>query len=190
MNVELSKLLHDDRSAYVLEGYGGKGIAQWPFFYFIRQFFDDDEVKAKNRWVDWLIDQHSKYGSFEKKNGGMYGGSVQKYALDIAGCQSPADLTDADIKHGAISLVERRIAMMRSIRDEGFNAKKNGRVIALKVLRDKKIYYVMKGGHHRAAVLFALGYASFPNVLVVAPTTYKFLHFGRKVVNSIRKRIL
>ena len=190
MNVELSKLLHNDKSLYVLEGYGGKQINQWPFFYFIRQFFDGNEDKAKELWVNWLTDQYLKYGSFEKNIGGMHGGSVQNYALGSSGCNSPSSLTHADIKRGALALVERRISMMQSIRDEGFNVKKNGRVIALKVMRNKKVHYVLKGGHHRAATLLALEYTTFPNMLILTPVTYKALHFGRKVINLLWKRII
>ena len=187
MDVELSRLLHDDKSLYVREGYGGKGIDYWPFFQFICQYLDGEEEKAKELWVEWLIGQYSKYGSLDKTLGGMSGGSVQVYALNFAGCKSPSSLNDSDIRHGAHMLVERRIEMIRSIRDEGFDVKKSGCETALKVTQNKNVYYVLKGGHHRAATLFALGYMTFPNVRTLKPVSYKVLRFGRKIVNLIKR---
>lgn len=190
MNVQLTKILHDDKYLYVSEGYGGKNIEHWPFFLFILQYLNGEEEKAKALWVEWLIDQYTKYGSLEKKLGGMNGGSVQVYALEFAKCSSSSSLSDADIRHGAHVLVERRFEMIRSIRNEGFNTKKSGRLTALGVVRNKEIHYVLKGGHHRAATLFALGYTTLPNVRVFRPVSYKFLHFGKNLVNSIRRIIV
>ena len=170
-DLPISLFVHNDRLSYVAECYGGKKVGEWPFYQFIYEYLHGDEQNARNDWVAWLEDQYSKYGTIEKSKGGMKGGSVYKGAMKNLNRQvnniEHDSLTAQDIRVGAELLVDRRLSLVRSIRDDGFIPGKGDRIIALMRHTGSNRVFVLQGGHHRLATLYSLGYESLPNIRII-----------------------
>lgn len=175
-NLKLSEIVHNDLECYIKSGYGGKNIKKWPFYYFIKNWIDGDCKNSRNKWIDWLTDEFFKYKFVEKSKGGMYQGSVHRYALNFLNknkdqyWNDPSLLSKNYIEQGASVLVDRRIDMIRSIKDNGFQINLNDPIYAVNINGK----YVLKGGHHRAAVMFILGYEKLPKVEVYSKNLWEF----------------
>lgn len=167
--VNLEKIVHNDRPLYRCAGYGGRPITEWPFRGFIQQHLDGNARKAEEAWVSWLVSQFLRFEYEPKSRGGMRGGSVHRFSAERASIRTaealndPALLSEADLRVGALVLVRRRLAMVESIRLQGYQSDLGDQIIG--VHAGERV--VLQGGHHRAATLHVLGYDSLPNIIVV-----------------------
>ena len=184
-NLKLSEIVHNNLECYVQSGYGGEYIKNWPFYIFIKNWIEGDYKNSRNMWIDWLVNEFFKYNLKEKSKGGMYQGSVHSYSLNFVNdnkekyWNNPSLLSENCVKQGAAMLVDRRIEMIRSIKDKGYQINLSDPILAVDI--DGK--YVLKGGHHRAAVMHVLGYEKLPKVIVYS----KLLWECRKWIIKIKK---
>lgn len=187
-DVPLTRLVHNDRPAYVDAGYGARPVEEWPFFHFIRAYLQGSEQEARRDWIQWLEDQYRKYATIPKYQGGMQSGSVYRGAMERAG-GATAEPSPGDIRASVESLVDRRLSMVRSIRDRGYRPEEGEPIIAVQG-RDQtgRRCLILQGGHHRVATLCALGQATLP-ALRQAPRIYPLLMVMKKRLNGWRQRL-
>lgn len=172
-SVPFSQIRHNDVKCYLDEGFGGKPIEAWPPYSFFRGYIDGDTKKAHEDFYHWYREQLGKYHNIEKSDGGMYKGSL--YRLIESETQKPFDQVDEEAVSKAIhKRVEQRFALLDSIRTNGY--KEGGETI--KGVRRGGFVYLL-GGHHRAAILRALGFKELPNVFV----------FPHKILYSLYTKI-
>lgn len=183
--VLLSNVVHDDKPVYKDAGYGAQPIPKWPFYEFIKLYTKGFQNQCVDKWSVWLFGQFSKYKLIPKRKGGMFQGSVHRFAAEeskietLKAIKFPDLLNSKDILYGAQKLINQRLKMVESIRVNGYIPKKGEKILALK--KNNKI--VLKGGHHRAATLKALGYKKLPEVLIVPKCIWRI----RKCVRLISK---
>lgn len=185
--VPLDRLMHNDRPAYVHAGYGGRPVEEWPFFPFIQAWLQGSEQQARRDWIQWLEEQYRLYGAVPKHLGGMRSGSVHRGAMERAGL-SIGEPPESAVRASVEALVDRRLEMVRSIRDRGFRPEEGEPVIAVPGRGAAgRQRLVLQGGHHRVATLRALGRETFP-VLRRAPRIYAFAMVMKKRLKSWRQR--
>ena len=167
-DISTNVIIHNDLECYVKSGYGSKDIKKWPFYKFIKIAIKENYEQAHSLWVNWLVDEFFKYCLEAKSKGGMYQGSVHRFAIEHVQKNkqecwlNPSLLNRTNVKLGASVLVNRRIQLIRSIINKGYQINMDDPIIAVKI----KDTYVLKGGHHRAAVVYILGYKKLPGVIV------------------------
>jgi hypothetical protein len=171
-DVPLDRIRHNDRPVYMREGYGGQPIEAWPIYGFIQTYCEGDGEVARRDFGGWYREQLAKYWDVPVALGGMCRGSL--YRLIEASHRERGARFDGDFEHAREDIVarcidervEQRLSLVEAIRRDGYRPERAGRVLAVK---GRGCVY-MKGGHHRAAALKALGYDVFPG-LVVLPRT-------------------
>ena len=185
-DILLKSVVHNDAEIYIRSGYGGKKIKKWPFYKFIKLWINGNHRQARSKWIDWLLNEFNKYKCIPKSRGGMYHGSVHFYSLKFKNINKkkllldPTLISKDSIKNGASILVDRRIKMISSIVKNGYKIDLADPIFAVKTGN----LYTLMGGHHRAALLYILGYKKLPRVIVYS----KFLWEIRKC--SSKKSIL
>lgn len=197
-DVPLSSIRHSDRKCYVQEGHGGREIEVWPIYRFIHQYVNGDMEQAREDFADWYLDQFMKYRHVPKQLGGMRGGSLARVvegevvAAPVAGGRSREAGTDESYDEAnarlqkAIALrVEQRLELVESIRVDGYTPNLSDPVLAIK--QNHCLY--LEGGHHRAAVLKALGWSVFPGVKVFRGRAhYRLWLWCRALVHGVVSR--
>ena len=184
-DIPIKKIIHNDLELYIKSGYGGKHIEDWPFYNFIKMCVKGDSKQAKDLWVNWLVHEFSKYCLNTKSKGGMYQGSVHRCAIKYEhkykhDCWlKPSLLNKKIVKQGAKELVNKRIRLISSIINKGYQINMDDPIIAIKT----KGKYVLKAGHHRAAIVYILGYKKLPGVIVYS----KLLWECRKWLAKIKR---
>ncbi len=183
VSVPLSNLMHDDSKAYLLEKYGARPIEEWPFYGFIQDYLAGNAHDARDRWVEWLVVQFGRYMYWRKKHGGMLGGSVHRFAQEFASCENeclsdPGMISPEHVQKGAGMLVDRRLILVDSIFSDGYRPELGDRVVGVRRGRGG---VMLKGGHHRAATLKALGYQELPGVEVASPFCFKARYYRKKL---------
>jgi hypothetical protein len=167
-DISTNLIIHNDLEHYVESGYGGKDIKKWPFYRFIKIWINGNYEQAHSLWVNWLVDEFFKHCLKAKSKGGMYHGSVHRLAIENMQKNknecwlNPYLLNRANVKQGASALVNRRTQLIDSIMNKGYQIDMDDPIIAVK----NNGMYVLKGGHHRAAVVYILGYKKLPGVIV------------------------
>ena len=184
-DISTKAIVHNDLACYVKSGYGGKDIKKWPFYRYIKMWINGNTKQASNLWVNWLVDEFYKHGSVEKSKGGMYQGSVHRYAIKYVNkfkhdnWLNPCLLNKTTVRKGAKELVNKRIKLIRSIINKGYQINLDDPIIAIRI----KSKYVLKGGHHRAAIVYILGFEKLPGVIVYS----KLLWDCKKWLAKIKK---
>lgn len=169
-SVPFSNIRHNDLPCYTKEGFGGKPIEQWPPYTFFCEYLAGHKEGAYTDFALWYRRQLDKYGHVLKSEGGMHKGSL--YQLIENEAQKPFNEVDEETKDKAIlKRVGQRFALLEKIRSEGFG--KGGEIIK-GVKKGSNVYLL--GGHHRAAILRALGHEILPNVLVFPNKTLYSLY--------------
>ncbi len=159
-NVSFSRIRCSDLPCYVTEGFGGRPIEEWPPYTFFDLYLKGEKETAHGGFVRWYSGQLEKYHGVSKKEGGMYKGSL--YRLIEQEAQKSFDNVDTDTKNMVISKrVDQRLSLLESIQAEGYKDDTE----QIQGVRKKGNVYLC-GGHHRAAILRALGQETLPNVLV------------------------
>ena len=167
-DVPINNIIHNDLELYVKSGYGGRHIKDWPFYHFIKMWVRGECEQAKDLWVDWLVHEFSKYHLNVKTNGGMFQGSVHQNTLNYIHNNKheywldPSGISKMNIKKGAKLLVDKRIEMIRSVMNKGYQVSLADPIFAVR----KGDLYVLKGGHHRASIMHILGHDKLPGVIV------------------------
>jgi hypothetical protein len=167
-SVFLFDIVHNERSAYIRAGYGARPISEWPFYKFILLYIRGFEEQSVKEWTDWLVGQFHEFKTTPKSEGGMFRGSVHRFASQrscidtLKVLESPALLTEEDVIYGVQVLIRQRLDVIDSIRVNGYCPGKSDKIFAVK--KGDKI--VFQGGHHRAAALYALNYKRVPQVFV------------------------
>lgn len=172
----LKNTVHNDLECYNKSNYGGTHIKSWPFYKFIKMWIDGNLENARSFWIDWLVDEYYKYRFDEKSKGGMYQGSVHKYTIKFINDDKtkywldPSLIDSKYIRKGAEILVNKRIEMVKSVIKKGYNMNLGAQIYAVK----KGDIYVLKGGHHRAVIMYILGQESLPGVIVCSKILWEF----------------
>ena len=175
-NILLSNILHNDLKYYNESGYGGKQIEKWPFYKFIKLWVSGNYKQARDLWIEWLVNEFNKYGNKAKSKGGMYQGSVHHYSLNYVNKNKNEHWIDAllinkiNVKKGAALLVDKRIELIRSVINKGYSVELTDPIFAVR----KGNRYVLKGGHHRAAIMHVIGHDSLPGVIIYSKTIWEF----------------
>lgn len=159
-DVPLSRLRHNDLSCYVKEGYGGRPIEDWPMYQFFAEYERGNVEDARKHFEEWYLVQLNRYGDTPKDQGGMYTGSLYTLVETIAGVPFPK-ATELHKREAIQKRVEERFALLQNIKKEGYRPDTE-RIDGIQ----KEGYVYLLGGHHRVAVLHALGISIFPKILV------------------------
>ena len=184
-DIVIDDIVHNDLMFYVKSDYGGKKIKKWPFYHFIKMWVGGDCDQARDLWIDWLVSEFNKYCIEVKSKGGMYQGSVHRYALNYIDENKhkywldPSLISKMSMKQGAALLVDRRIELIRSIMNKGYLVDLADPIYAVR----KSNLYVLKGGHHRAAIMHVLGHNNLPGVMIYSKPLWEF----RKWLVKIKK---
>ena len=184
-DIVIDDIVHNDLMFYVKSDYGGKKIKKWPFYHFIKMWVGGDCDQARNLWIDWLVSEFNKYCIEVKSKGGMYQGSMHRYALNYIDENKhkywldPSLISKMSMKQGAALLVDRRIELIRSIMNKGYLVDLADPIYAVR----KSNLYVLKGGHHRAAIMHVLGHNNLPGVMIYSKPLWEF----RKWLVKIKK---
>lgn len=180
-NVPFEKIIHNDFPCHVKEGFGNKHISEWPVYDFFCLYRDGNRKEATEKYVSWYEGMLERNGEIPNiKYGGFYKGSLYRMIEGEAGV--PYEQVSQDIKRRVIEKrVEERFALLDDIKRDGYKpeiervdaVKKNGQVC-------------LKGGHHRAVILLALGYTEMPGVLVFSNT---FLYNCFLTIRSFKQHV-
>lgn len=174
-NLLLNSILHNDLKYYNESGYGGEHIEKWPFYKFIKLWVSGNCEQARNLWIEWLVSEFNKYCNKAKSKGGMYQGSVHRYSLNFLNNNKNEYWIDAlsinktNIKKGAAVLVDKRIELIKSVINKGYSIQLADPIFAVR----KGNRYVLKGGHHRAAIMHVIGHESLPGVIIYSKTIWE-----------------
>lgn len=193
----MSSIRHSDRSCYVQEGHGGREIEVWPIYRFFHQYVNGDTEQARVDFADWYLDQFMKYRHVPKRVGGMRGGSLARVVeaegneasaiagFPEAGADDGGDVANARLRKAIALRVEQRFELVESIRQNGYTPNLSDPVPAIK--QNQCLY--LEGGHHRAAVLKALGWSVFPGVKVFKGRAhYRLWLWFRALVHAVASR--
>ena len=184
-DIPINNIIHNDLEFYVKSGYGGKRLKDWPFYRFINIWVKGEHKKAKDLWVDWLVHEFSKYKLKVKSKGGMFQGSVHQNALKYIYDNKykywldPSGISKTNIKKGAKLLVDKRVEMIQSVMNKGYQVNFSDPIFAVR----KGDLYMLKGGHHRASIMHILGHDKLPGVKVHS----KYIWELRKWLGKIKK---
>ena len=187
-SIRIADLIHNDLECYIQSGYGGENIIKWPFYSFIKKWINGNHESAKNLWVEWLVNEFTRYCLEEKSKGGMYQGSVHRYSVSFLdenkneSWVNPSLLNKKFVHKGAKKLVDRRIEMVRSIIDKGYQNNLNDPIIAVKT----KNKYMLKGGHHRATVMYILGYEKLPEIKIYSKSLWELREWLVKIKKYLK----
>lgn len=177
MNVPFSQLRHNDLPAYVAAGYGGKELTEWPVYDFFLEYLSGDMGSATSAYESWYFEQLKDYADVPKSKGGMQFGSLYRLIEKETG-KPFGEVTDLEKKKVISIRVRQRFALLARIVGEGYVPEKGDRIEAVK----KGKYIYLKGGHHRAAALLALGEEVLPNVFVFPhPFVYALYTIARNL---------
>jgi hypothetical protein len=184
-DIPINNIIHNDLEFYVKSGYGGKHIKDWPFYCFIKMWVRGEYEQSQDLWVNWLVHEFSKYRLNIKSKGGMFQGSVHQNALKCIQDNKhkywldPSGISKINTKKGAKLLVDKRIEMIQSVMNKGYQVNLADPIFAVR----RGGLYVLKGGHHRASIMHILGYDKLPGVIVYS----KLLWECRKWLVKIKK---
>ena len=187
-DISTKTIVHNDLACYMKSRYGGKDIKKWPFYRYIKMWVNGNTKQASNLWVNWLVDEFYKHCTVIKSQGGMYQGSVHRYAIKYEKKYkhdrwlNPSLLNKTIVKQGAKELVNKRIKLIRSIINKGYQIDMVDPIIAVKI----KSNYVLKGGHHRAAIVYILGYEKLPGVIVYSKLLWECRKWLAKIKRYLR----
>jgi len=187
-NLKITDIIHNDLECYAETGYGGKDIKKWPFYTFIKEWINGNREQARSLWVDWLVNEFFKYCLVAKSKGGMYQGSVHHYAINFVTKNknelwlNPSSICKIFVRKGAEVLVNRRIEMIRSIVNNGYQINLKDPIYAVK----EKNLYILKGGHHRATVMYILGHERLPGVIVYTRPMWELKKWLTKIKKYLR----
>lgn len=181
--VPFTQLRHNNLPAYVAEGYGGKEIEAWPVYDFFVEYLSGDMGGATEAYVAWYMEQLASYADVPKSQGGMLHGSLFTLIERETG-KSFSETTVAEREAVVRVRVKQRFALLTRIVGEGYRVEKGDRIEAV---RNGKYVY-LKGGHHRAAALRALGEEDMPGLFVFPhPIVYALYSILRNIKYGISK---
>lgn len=163
VSVSIDDLRHNDLEIYIKEGYGGKHISYFPPYAFFNLYLNGQKDEAIRQFKSWYRDQFEKYHNVPKLVGGMKFGSlytlVETKHREEGIILNPM-LTNLDINIYEFCLEQRvlqRFELLENIKTNGYR-KNNDAIFAI----EKDGFFYLKGGHHRCAIMFLLGYKQLP----------------------------
>ena len=162
--IPLNKLIHNNLSVYINSGYGGKVIDDWPFYNFICLYLNNNKDESRKLWTQWLASEFYKNCTLSKKVGGMFNGSIHKFVIN--------NIKDESLKkkyYLTPKLIPERY-LLNSIKKNGFIESKIDKITSFQ----DRDFYILKGGHHRVAILKSLNYDCL-NQIYIYNIIYKFL---------------
>lgn len=145
------------------QGFAGRTIDRFPPSRFFTTYLEDPD-RARGDFTSWYRRWFVTERGWQvpKRFGGMEGGSLERTAralfLERHG-RSPkrVDDVESDLVDEAIRLrVEHYFALLRSIRDHGFDP---GSALPCDIEGD---LFILRNGHHRASALYVLGCETAP----------------------------
>lgn len=159
-DIPLSKIRHNDLPCYVQEGYGGRPIPEWPMYQFFAEYVHGEKELAREKFEAWYLEQLNRYHDRPKIEGGMYTGSLYTLIEHMSGVPF-SEATELQKKEAIKRRVAERFALLENIRSEGYRPNAE-RIDGIKKGAD--VYLL--GGHHRVAILAALGKEVLPQMMV------------------------
>ncbi len=179
-SVLLDDIRHNDSLCYIREGFGGRKIEYWPMYSFFCQYVSGDKDEAITNFSRWYRGQFNKYCKVSKRYGGMLNGSLYKLIQKRLRIEfgrhfkNPEEVKSAFIDMVIHERVTQRMELLDDIIKNGYIINRSYPVVAR--LNNNKIF--IEDGHHRAAILKALGYESIPGAFLFKSNT-AFRLFGR-----------
>lgn len=167
-NVAIGDLRHDDRPAYIEDGFGGRPLGHWPVFRFFQLYKSLDESEAEEAFVAWYADQFMRHGQRPKSEGGMRDGSLYRMVVDEHVRRGqPVDLSagvfDSDtLQHAIRCRVRQRLSFFESVIRDGFVISKEDPIRGVR----ENGAITIRSGHHRVAALLAIGEEFVPAMMV------------------------
>jgi hypothetical protein len=152
-------------------------------------WLDGNKDEARNSWINWLVDEFYNFSLQTKDKGGMFKGSVHLYAVNLIESNrneyllNPKLIKRDYVIKGASILVDKRFEMMSSILKDGYKSNLSDPIVALK--RDNM--YILKSGHHRAALLHIIDNKILPDVIVYPKIFWEIKRWLTKVKRKIKK---
>ncbi len=177
-NVSIECLRHNDKPAYVSEGFGGKSLENWPVVGFFRDYVSGEPDRAVKDFATWYAEQFERYANVPSRLGGMRGGSLYRLARDLHATEGvlfdiAARQVDPDLLRRAIrARVDQRFRFLEDFMRQGFRSDLNKDPI---VGVRKCGAVVLQGGHHRVAALLARGEGTVPELFVVPLLPARFM---------------
>lgn len=176
-DINIDAIRHDDKYCYVFEGHGGRPVYTWPIYRFYYMYIHESKKKAKEGYELWYLDQYMKYRFFSKKKGGMLEGSLDRLVVS----KKDNGKVDEQVLLQAIAeRVKQRFDIANSIMNDGYIPNHDDPIKGIK----KGTTVLLKCGHHRVAILAALGKNIVPNIYVY--DEYYIYNLHRLVKNSMR----
>ena len=177
-NVSINKILHVDRPVYNKEGYAGKTVFSWPIYRFFKLYHSGQKEKALQSFTDWYTEQYKKYSGCGKSKGGMKGGTLEKLYHNLQKNYNG----NTSFENAVEIRVKQRFSLFESILTQGYIINESAPLQALKTNNDQ--FILLNGGHHRVAILAAIGYNEIPMVYVfMNKTSYYLNKYSKKVIS-------
>jgi hypothetical protein len=158
-SLPIHNILHDDKTAYTLEGHGGKQVCHWPVYRFFKLYDSGKQDDATSSFFNWYIDQYNRYSKIDKSKGGMKDGSLDRLVKKT----SVAGENGNSFENAVLKRIKQRFELLEAIRISGYIPDYTFPIIVIKINNDK---FKLVSGHHRTAILAALGYDCVPDVHV------------------------
>lgn len=178
IKIPLNKLIHNNLDAYINSGYGGKIIEDWPFYNFICLYLNNNKTESKKLWTQWLLVEFYNNCTISKKEGGMFNGSIHKFAINNIKDESlkkkyylnPKSIPEKYLLNSINNFIDNKYLLIKSIKNNGFIESKIDKITSFQ----NKDFYILKGGHHRVAILKSLKYDCL-NQIYTYNLLYKYL---------------
>jgi len=176
--IPLNKLIHNNLSVYINSGYGGKVIDDWPFYNFICLYLNNNKDESRKLWTQWLASEFYKNCTLSKKVGGMFNGSIHKFVINNIKDESlkkkyyltPKLIPERYLLNSINNFIDKKYILINSIKKNGFIESKIDKITSFQ----DRDFYILKGGHHRVAILKSLNYDCL-NQIYIYNIIYKFL---------------
>lgn len=178
-DIPLSKIRHNDLPCYVEEGYGGRPIEEWPMYQFFAEYVHGEKELAREKFEAWYLEQLSQYHHRPKIEGGMYTGSLYTLIEHISGVPF-SEATELHKREAIKRRVAERFDLLENIKTQGYRPG----VERIDGIR-KDGYVYLLGGHHRVAILSALGKEVLPQMMVFSN---RFMYNLFTILRNIRTR--
>ena len=176
-DLRIDELRSVNLPVYVGEGYGGRSIDRFPPYGFFALHLTGRQQEATDAFRAWYAEQFQKYVAVPKYIGGLHMGSLHRLVIDVHrkhGIRLLPEACDwnAEMLDEAIAMrVAQRFELLDAIKVWGYDQTRTEDILAS--FHDGHIY--LRGGHHRAAILRALGESVLPGVVVLSQAQLKIL---------------
>jgi hypothetical protein len=174
-NVSINEILHVDKAVYEKEGYAGKPVFSWPIYDFFKLYHSGQIEKAQQYYAEWYIEQYNRYSGYAKSQGGMKRGTLDRLYNSLKNSNNG----NISFESAVQIRVKQRFYLFEKILAEGYIPNHKTPIQVLRINYDQ--FLIISGGHHRVAIMAAIGYKEVPMVYVFMNRPSYFLNkYSRK----------